>query len=307
MKRYILVFALVAVGLSTAFVALERTSQAISHPGWTSGPLLSCPDVDGNGAVGIPDVLAVASSFGQFGMDNYAYLYDVVNGEGVVNVPDDIMYTASRFTDQCTDLIEQQIALATRATMKYRDCSSAAAQAEFGQNTQYIDSMGIHMSNNFNAFTYPDFYSGDPSDENDQLRHPTGIMCTDKNPDPDIDDPDQLIGMWYVIPVEAVCEFFRQFLSIPYPCQDETVQPVGFGTTNEDLDNQWMNSVQRTWHTHPGLCVGGGIVGENVPEANCGGLWFSTYGWMIHLYSYIPNQDGPFRMWSEYVNPLSEQ
>ena len=225
----------------------------------------------------------------------------------MVNVIDDILYIASRFGDECTDLTNQQVALATQATMKYRDCSSPETHAEYSQTSQLLPNMGIHMANNNNMFLYPDFYSGDPLDENDQLRHPVGLICTDSNPDPDIDTPDRLIGMWYLKPVQELCDAFN----IPGTCEDENVQPVGFGLTNTDEDNQYhpTDARQKTWHTHPGLCIwtinGNTVVAEGVDQSECvddnGGAWFTVYGWMSHLYNNIPNQDGRFRMWSSNV------
>ena len=310
MKRFVLTLALVVVGLFTA-VSLGGTSGANNNALWTSGPLLTCPDVNGDGVINlVGDILLVGGAFGKFGDANYAYIYDVGNGDGVVNIPDDILYIAARFGDLCTDLTNQQVALGTQATLKYRDCSGPEAQADYGQSSQMVPNMGIHMSNNINMFLYPNFYSGDPEDENDQLRHPVGLICTDSNPDPDIDTPDRLIGMWYLKPVQELCDAFN----IPGTCEDQNVQPIGFGLTNTDEDNQWLNSTQKTWHTHPGLCIwsvdGNTIVAEGVDQTVCqverGGAWFTVYGWMSHLYNNIPNQDGRFRMWSDYV-PLEGQ
>ena len=119
------------------------------------------------------------------------------------------------------------------------------------------------------------------------------------------DVPDQLIGMWYAIPIPEVCAVY----GIWGPCQDVDTQPIGYGTTNTDEDNQALNAVQKTWHKHNGLCVWNvgttqALTAENMPEADClavSGLWFSTFGWMSHLYNFIPNQDGRFRMWSTNV------
>ena len=312
MKRFALGLTLVAVGLFAAAVSLGSTSDANTNASWSSGPLLTCPDVNGDGVVTIIDILLVARAFGKYGDANYAYLYDVGNGDGVVNITDDILYTGGRFGDACTDLTNQQVALATQATMKYRDCSGPEAQADYGQSSQMVPNMGIHMSNNINMFLYPEFYSGDPNDTNDQLRHPVGLICTDSNPDPNIDTPDRLIGMWYLKPVEEICDLF----GIGGTCEDVNIQPVGFGLTNTDEDNQYhpTNPLQKTWHTHPGLCIwtidGNTVVAEGVEQSVCvddnGGVWFTVYGWMSHLYNFMPNQDGRFMMWSDYV-PLEGQ
>ena len=304
MKRIVLTGAFVAVVLFAA-MPLGGTSEADDAALWSSGPLLSCPDVNGDGVVTlVGDIMTVAGAFGKFGDGNYQYLYDVGNGDGVVTLPDDILYTVGRFGDLCTDLTNQQVALATQATIQYADCQDAIT-AGYVQSTQFVPNMGIHLAKTQNFFDYPDFYSGDPDDTNDQIRHPVGLICTDSDPDPNNDVPDQLIGMWYAIPIPEVCAVY----DIWGPCQDINTQPVGYGTTNTDEDNQALNAVQKTWHKHNGLCVWNlgttqALTAENMPEADClavSGLWFSTFGWMSHLYNFIPNQDGRFRMWSTYV------
>ena len=306
MTRAVLTLMLVAIGLAATVVSPGGTSDADDGVLWSSGPLLTCPDVNGDGKITlVGDIMSVAGAFGKYGDPNYVYIYDVANGDGVVNIPDDIMYIVSRFGDECTDLTNQQVALATQAAMPYRDCSGPEAQALYVKITQMLPNMGIHLANYDNLLLYPDFYSGDPNDENDQLRHPVGLICTDSDPDPDIDTPDRLIGLWYLEPVVELCIAFL----IPGDCEDPLVQPVGFGLTNTDEDNQWLNDIQKTWHTHPGFClfaVGGEPVTAEIPEqVVCeeinGGRWYPVYGWMGHLYGFIPNQDGRFMMWSDYV------
>ena len=304
MKRFVLASALVAMALFAA-VSLGGTSEANNPALWSSGPLLTCPDVNGDGVVNlVNDILLVGGAFGKFGDGNYQYIYDVGNGDGVVNIPDDILYIASRFGDLCTDLTNQQVALATQATIQYADCQDALNDG-YMQSTQFVPNMGIHLANNANMLLYPNFYSGDPNNTNDQLRHPVGLICADSDPDPNIDVPAQLIGMWYVVPIPAVCALY----SIQGSCQDINTQPIGYGTTNTDEDNQALNAIQKTWHKHNGLCVWNlgttsALTAENMSEEDClavSGIWFSTYGWMAHLYNFIPNQDGRFRMWSTYV------
>jgi hypothetical protein len=125
---------------------------------------------------------------------------------------------------------------------------------------------------------------------------------------PGSNQPDEFIGSWYNIPVQAVCDYY----SMPGPCQSDTVQPVGFGETNTDEDNQ-SSGVQAGWHLHYGLCVAGwGTIDafdwELGPgsESTCydslnAEVWFSTYGWMMHLYNFVPNPDGRFMLWN--TNP----
>ena len=220
----------------------------------------------------------------------------------------DIFPLAARFGDTCTDLTNQQVALATQAILQYQDCQDALNDG-YVQSTQFVPNMGIHLVNNANMLLYPNFYSGDPSDTNDQLRHPVGLMCTDSDASNNIDVADRLVGAFYVVPIAEVCALYN----IQGPCQDINVQPVGFGTTITDEDN--IEGVpdpaqQRTWHTHPNLCIWNigttqALTAENIAQNTCevtlGGVWFSTYGWMMHLYSFIPHQQGRFMMWNVNV------
>ena len=117
--------------------------------------------------------------------------------------------------------------------------------------------------------------------------------------------PDELIGGWYLVPTEEVCAVY----GIPGPCQSNAEQPLGFGLTNTDEDNQDPPAAQQGWHTHPWLCVWNwgttsALVLENVAQQDCetsGGIWFSTYGWMLHLYNVIPNPAGRFMLWNSNV------
>ena len=104
---------------------------------------------------------------------------------------------------------------------------------------------------------------------------------------------------------EEVCAFY----GIPGPCQSSAEQLLGFGLTNTDEDNQDPPAAQQGWHTHHWLCVWdwgttSAFVLENVGQQDCessGGIWFETYGWMLHLYNVIPNPAGRFMLWNSNV------
>ncbi len=73
--------------------------------------------------------------------------------------------------------------------------------------------------------------------------------------------------------------------------------PVGFAGP---LDN---------WHVHYSVCGGGP---EVVPRASTredcesqGGLWASSFGWMIHAWVWEDNPLGVFSMWNPNVPPLA--
>ena len=83
-----------------------------------------------------------------------------------------------------------------------------------------------------------------------------------------------------------------------------------------------------TWHEHQGLCganygttsaffidmypAGDPTTATAADEALClsGGIFpcgvggcyfFYTYGWMMHLYNFIPNPEGRFMLWNSNV------
>jgi len=70
--------------------------------------------------------------------------------------------------------------------------------------------------------------------------------------------------------------------------------PPGFDT-DEDM-----------WHDHPGLCMwqgpSGPLVAEGWTEQQCldvNGAWFESFGWMVHLWNFLPNAMGRFMMHNE--------
>ena len=249
------------------------------------------------------DIFGVIQKYGaQWGDDRYALLYDV-SGGGVIDLPNDILGVIRAFNTTCS-LIDTQVVLGTLAVMKYQDPAVAFADG-YTYGGQYIPQMGIHLVNSAYQVQYTTFY--DPATGEDQLRHPVGLVYSETYPASMV--PDVFLGPWYNIAVPAVCDFY----GMPGPCQDVNVQPVGFGETNTDEDNQ-VAGVQAGWHEHFGLCVTGwGTVNavdrELGPgsEQRCyddypGSVWFSTYGWMMHLYNTVPNPDGRFMLWN--TNPI---
>jgi hypothetical protein len=294
MKQLNLLLAIVVFGVFTS--ALPRPAAAA----WP--PLLTCSDVDANGTVTISDIFAVAGSSGAtYPSDDYLLLHDL-DGGGAIDTGD-LFVAAGDFGRVCP-LIETQVALATLATIQYRDCQDALADG-YVQYTQFVSSMGINLIKIPNVLNYPNFWSGSPADPNDQIRHPIGLTCTDSDPTPTIDVPDQLIGTWYVEPIPEVCPLY----GIPGPCNP--AEPVGFGLTDDDEDNLDLGAFQKAWHTHSGLCsVGFGTPSaftvEGIAQQFCVdlvGVWFSTYGWMVHLYNFIPNEDGRFLLFNQNVPP----
>ena len=301
-RQVIWVAAIAVVGL-LGLSALPQSSFAGNNPDW---PDLSpnCNDISGDGYVDLPnDILGVIQRFGaQWGDDDYALLYDV-SGGGVIDLPNDILGVVQSYDTTCS-LTDTQVVLGTLAVMKYEDPAVAFADG-YTYGGQYVSQMGIHLVNVAYQTQYTTFY--DPVTGEDQLRHPVGLVYSETSPGSMV--PDVFLGPWYNVAVPAVCDFY----GLPGPCQDVNVQPVGFGTTNTDEDNQDPAGPQAGWHTHAGLCVtGAGTVNavdrELGPgsEQQCydlypGSIWFSTYGWMMHLYNFVPNPEGRFMLWN--VNP----
>lgn len=277
MKRLILFLTVLIIGV---FAAAPRPAAAI--PNWP--PLLNCPDVNADGSVSMIDVAQVVLRFGTVVVqdddsyyvpgEGYMLLYDV-DGGGNVGATD--IGTVVQSFGQLCPLVETQVAAATLATMKYQDPAVATADG-YGAGTQYVQTMGIHRS----KIDYSMIFNPE---------NPIGLIYKEAPGG----GTDELIGLWYVVPVPAVCTV----LGVSGPCQPVDVAPVGFDGPEDSTD---LNAVQRGWHTHPWLCIfPGGTVEENVPEGTCqsqGGLWFETYGWMVHLYNFIPNAAGRFLMWN---------
>ena len=287
MKQMTLFLAVLLIGL---FASAPRPAAAIEN--WPA--LLNCSDVNADGNVNIIDIGWLVVKFGtEYPNDDYLLLYDL-SGDGYVNIID-IGTAVLEFGDSCP-LIETQVAAATLAVSKYRDPAVAAADG-YIQASQYVQNMGIHMINIVNQVTYPNC-----CDIGSQLEHPVGLLYKETSPGSGV--AGELIGLWYIVPVPAVCNLY----GIPGPCQPIDTQPVGFGETNTDEDNLDPDGAgpQRGWHTHPSLCTWGvgstsAFTQENVAEDVCqstGGVWFSTFGWMNHLYNFIPNPAGRFQNWN---------
>ena len=309
MKYAIIALVVAVVGL----IGLSTQPQETSATDPVKWPPLSetCHDVSGDGTVDLfNDILGVINRFGtaygepaNAAVYEYALLYDV-DGGGEVDLFGDILATIFAYGQTCS-LVDQQVVLATVATMKYQNCQDALADG-YIQTTQMVPGMGIHISKNSNAADYPNFWSGDPDDTNDQIRHPVGLICTDSDPSPGTDVPDKLIGMFYIMPNLEACFLFLN----PSSCSD--TEPEGFDGPEDNTD---VGSVQKAWHTHPGLClwaVNSTAAGtaEGFTEAGCAAqpgpnIWFSEFGWMVHLFNFIPNDAGRFLFFSSNV-PFSQ-
>lgn len=121
MKR-ILISVLAAVTL-LAFGASSGPGAGDVHassPGTTVAPLLSCPDVGGDGTVDLfNDIFGVAFKFGTDAdavgpgePDGYHVLYDVGVADGTIDLLNDIFGVAFSFSEACP-LVDVQVAKAT--------------------------------------------------------------------------------------------------------------------------------------------------------------------------------------------------
>ena len=303
MKYAIIALAVAVVGL----IGLSTQPQETSATNPAKWPPLSatCHDINGDGTVDLlNDILGVIYRYGTSygGPPNaagyeYSLLYDV-NGGGEIDLLGDILSTILAHGQTCS-LVDQQVVLATVETMKYQNCQDALADG-YTQLTQMVPNMGIHISNYANAARV--FWNGDPNDPTDQIRNPVGLICTDSDPGNFSNDvPGKLIGMWYVVPNMEVCPFYLN----PPTCDD--AEPVGFDGPEDNTDV----GAQKAWHTHPGLCIwaiGTNQAGTNegFSEPGCNAqpqpnAWFSTFGWMVHLYNHIPNDSGRFMFFTTNV------
>lgn len=101
-------------------------------------------------------------------------------------------------------------------------------------------------------------------------------------------DLTQPEGLNYSLDGELLAVYYIDPLWLP----GHELPPPGFDT-DEDM-----------WHDHPGLCfwqgTSGPMVNEGVAEQDClsltGGVWFESFGWMLHIWNFLPNAAGRFTM-----------
>ena len=324
-RLFVLLLIAVAVGLF-GVSSLPRSSSALPTLPVDWDPLsATCYDVNGDGLVDLPnDILGVIQHFNtKWGEDEYALVYDVTGG-GVVDLPNDVFGTILAFNpslpSNCSD-VDTQVIRAAAALLPYQDCQAAVADGYEGSGV-WVDQMGIHISKYANLKTTFDPDLWDPvAEEWTDLANPFGLVCTE---DPNVPNkPDNLIGAWYILPVASTANIYNFLpgVNVSPPYQSDTEPPVGFATGEDYIAyNPASPRAQAGWHTHINLCVGPGSLDEMGagpwpndhghdpadPQHECqshrGGIInFSLYGWMLHLYTFVPNPDGRFMRWN--VNP----
>jgi Dockerin type I domain len=250
MKRSMLVLGITMIGLATlALPGPHRNATAQVQP----APLLSCPDVNGDGGVSGLDFFLVLGSFNAMYPDSdYLLLHDVDGGGAISGT--DFFKVLADFSLACPEL-ETQVAQATLAVLDYRDQSAALADG-YVPVTQNISGHGIH------------WMKAELLDGVFDLTQPEGLNYSTEG---------KLLAVYYIDPIWL-------------PGHEE--QPAGFAG-DEDM-----------WHGHPGLCQwqgpGGPLVAESVSEQDClsrpGGVWFENFGWMLHIWNFMPNETGRFQM-----------
>lgn len=303
MKRLIVLLVIaVAVGLF-GVSSLPRSSSAL-HALPTDWPPLSstCFDVTGDGLVDLPnDVLGVIQHFNaKWGDDDYALVYDVTGG-GVIDLPNDVLGTILAFNpsppSNCSD-VDTQVIRSAAALLPYQNCQDAVADG-YEDSGVYVGNMGIHISKVSNLRT-----TFDPENW-EHLANPFGLVCSR---DPNVSNkPDKLIGPWYIVATAQTGLIY----GLPAPYQPDDVPPEGFATGEDYIPyNPASPGVQAGWHTHVNLCVGFNPaflaeLGPGATHQDCkaigGSLNIPLYGWMLHLYNFVPNPDGRFMRWN--VNP----
>jgi hypothetical protein len=121
------------------------------------------------------------------------------------------------------------------------------------------------------------------------LANPFGLVCSSDGEG----GVGKLIGPWYIIPVQSTGQLYGK----QPPFQADNIDPDGFATDADYITyNESNGGVQAAWHKHINLCVGNGFLSEqgpvDDPDHDCskiGGFNIPLYGWMLHLYNFVPN------------------
>ena len=311
MKRLILFLTVLMIGVSAT--ALPQPAAATPLVNWPA--LLDCADVNADGHVDIIDIGTLVLVFGNnHHNDDYIFLYDLNTGgglaDGFINIID-IGWAVLDFGDVCsltnTQVAQASLAMAGKFGLPDLRDPQNALDAGYIKSSQMVPDMGIHLFNETYMTTYPQCCGlGLPGEETEsQLIHPVGLVYTAESSGPF--GLGTLIGAWYIQPNDVVCGFY----GIELPCQSLSEQPIGFGELNTDEDNLDPDGGGRQsgWHDHNGLCIwnsgeANASVFENVGQTQCegsDGIWFSTYGWMMHLYNFLANDAGRFQKWNDNV------
>jgi hypothetical protein len=283
------------VGLSGGGSATSADGEAQKLP--SEWPPLSetCNDVSGDGLVDLPnDILQVILHHNtKWGDDEYALVYDV-DGGGVIDLPNDILSTVLAFhpsgpNPDCS-LIDTQVIRSAAALLPYADCDDAVADG-YGSTGVNVPDMGIHISKTANLKTTfdPDDWDGTNATSATDLANPFGLVCSSDGEG----GVGKLIGPWYIIPVASTGTLYGQ----QPPFQPDNTVPDGFATGIDYIPYDLTNGgVQAAWHQHLNLCVGQGFLAEQGPggsHQSCKGIGgflnVPLYGWMLHLYNFVPN------------------
>lgn len=272
-------------------------ANAANEPLPKEWPPLSetCNDVTGDGIVDLPnDILGVILHHNtRWGDDDYALLYDV-DGGGVVDLPNDILSTILAYhptgpNPDCSEL-DTQLIRSAAALLPYADCADAVADG-YGSTGVYVPDMGIHISKIANLKTTfdPNDWDGVDASSASDLANPFGLVCSVGEGG----GVGKLIGPWYIVPVASTGTLYGK----QPPFQPDNTPPDGFATDADYITyNESNGGVQAAWHKHLNLCVGNGFLSEQGPNGthqtckNSGGfLNVPLYGWMLHLYNFVPN------------------
>ena len=315
MTRAVLV-GLVVLAISVVVDSASPDLQANS-PGPTPAPLLSCPDVDGNGVVRVPDIQAVVLHYGNDAVGSYRFLYDT-NADGRLRIPD-IIAVVNRYGTDCP-LVDTQVAQATRWILEehpellVEDTEDLAA-AGYLRASSDVPGQGVHYVNRANWWDValgPKAPEGLVYDNGRLAAHlyvVDGAVAGWAGEDPvsnlnpggpcndgidngndglaDLDDSDCILDS---APTSAPLDNinFDTFCQLAVPCS-------------------WDGS--EGWHLHYRLCTThagtpyafafplspGSDAGDCENSHNqclsCGGTWHyaDRVGWMGHLWNHLPN------------------
>ena len=280
---------------------LHSLHDSLTHGSHQPEPLLTVADFNGDGSVNISDLGNILTHLNSsWGEDNYHYIYDR-NVDMRIDFRD--LFLTALDLGKTVSLLDQQIARATQATMRYygKDGMKNAIADGYIPASQEFQGHGQHFSNLNLALQIG-------NSETLDIERPIGL---------NFDDTGKLIAVFYVrIPQTLASTLENPFGFLQFDPADDHPPETSFDTlTAED------------WHHHHSTYTRGlgNINAENtyfeedVPQSmvmsrlqesgfevfpNSDAYYIPKF-WMLHGWFHSPNPDGVFAVTNPEIAPYS--